>query len=156
MKGQRTIIFIGLNPSLANSVDNDRTLIRLINFCLKWDYKIIYVINLFALISNSPARLLESNDPLGKYNDLVTLELLGFWSGDDSCDLWLGWGDKGILNRRNCQVLRIIRDLAKLNLTETNPSKRVLCLGLSKKGNPRHPLYMPNDSLLEPFEQFEQ
>jgi len=25
-------------------------------------------------------------------------------------------------------------------------------LGLSKKGSPRHPLYMPNESFLKPFD----
>ena len=33
-----------------------------------------------------------------------------------------------------------------------NSSKRILSLGLSKKGNPRHPLYMPNQSFLRKFD----
>ena len=46
------------------------------------------------------------------------------------------------------------------NLTEhfkshnkDNHSKRILTLGFSQKGNPRHPLYMPNESFLRPFDQ---
>ena len=47
----------------------------------------------------------------------------------------------------------LIKTLLKLESSENNHSRRVLSLGLSKKGSPRHPLYMPNESFLKPFEQ---
>ena len=151
--GNKTIVFIGLNPSKANSVNNDRTMIRIINFCSRWNYKNIYVINLFGLISKSSSQLLKSKDPLGKNNDLITLKVLEFWRENINCDLWLGWGDKGQLNRRDDEVLKLIKNFSYLNSKENNHSKRVLSLGLSKKGNPLHPLYMPNESFLKPFNQ---
>ncbi len=153
VSGQKSIVFIGLNPSKANSVDNDRTLVRIINFCSKFYYKNVYVINLFALISKSPLQLSRSKDPVGKKNDFITLKVLEFWNQNSNCDLWLGWGDKGQLNNRDLKVLKLIENLSNLNSSENNHSKRVLSLGLSKKGNPRHPLYMPNESFLRPFHQ---
>ena len=152
LTGKKKVVFFGLNPSIANSVSNDRTLLRLISFCKKWDYRNIYIINLFGLISKSPNQLKRCTDPLGKNNDLVTILLLEFWCKNIDCDLWLGWGDKGGLNNRDVSVLNFIRNLSDLNLTETNPSKRILSLGLTQKGNPRHPLYMPNNSQLKPFD----
>ena len=152
-RGRKIVIFIGLNPSVANSVHNDRTLTRIINFSSKWDYRIIYVINLFGLISKYPQQLKKSIDPIGKHNDLVTFRLLDFWSKNIDCDLWLGWGDKGNLNGRNHYVMKLIKNLSNFNLTKNNSSERLLSLGLSKKGNPRHPLYMSNESFLRPFEQ---
>ena len=88
------MVFIGLNPSKANSSNNDKTLNRIINFCSRWNYKNIYVINLFGLISKSPSKLSKSKDPVGTNNDLITLKALEFWRENINCDLWLGWGDK--------------------------------------------------------------
>ena len=145
-------MFIGLNPSKANLSNNDKTLGRIINFCSRWNYKNIYVINLFGLISKSPIQLSKSNDPIGKNNDLIILKSLEFWREDNNCDLWLGWGDKGQLKGRDRKVLKLIKNFSNLNSSENNFSKRVLSLGLSKKGNPRHPLYMPNQSFLRKFD----
>jgi len=64
----------------------------------------------------------------------------------------LGWGDKGQLNGRDSKVLKLINKYSNLKSNENNYSKRVLCLGLSEKGNPRHPLYMPNQSFLRKFD----
>jgi len=151
LSGNKTIVFIGLNPSKANSLDNDRTLIRIINFCSRWNYKNIYVINLFGLISKSPSLLSKSNDPIGENNDLIISKLLKFCRETINCDLWLGWGDKGQLNRRDLEVLKLIENFSYLKSNENNYSKQVLSLGISKKGNPLHPLYMPNESFLKPF-----
>ena len=153
LTGKKTVIFIGVNPSKANALNSDRTIIRIINFCSKWNYKNIYVINLFGLISRSPSQLTKSIDPVGKNNDLITLKALEFWRKNINCDLWLGCGDKGELYRRDLVVLKLIKNLSSFELKENNHSRRVLSLGFSKKGNPRHPLYMPKESFLKPFEQ---
>ena len=152
-RGKKIIIFIGLNPSKADSIQNDRTLSRIINFCFDWDYKTIYLINLFGLISKSPLQLKKSSDPIGMNNDLITFKVLDFWSRNVNCDLWLGWGDQGTLNGRNQKVLEMIKNISILNSKKTSVPKIPLSIGISKKGNPRHPLYMPNGSLLKPFEQ---
>ena len=88
-------MFIGLNPSKANSLNNDKTLTRIINFSSRWNYKNIYVINLFGLISKSPSQLLKNKDPVGRNNDLIILKVLEFWRKNINFDLWLEWGDKG-------------------------------------------------------------
>ena len=149
--GTKNLVFIGLNPSKGNSSNNDRTLTRIVSFCSRWNYKNIYIINLFALISKSPRQLSKSKDPIGGNNNLITLKLLEFWWENTNCDLWLGWGDKGQLNGRDLEVKKLIKNLSNLKLNKNNYSKRVLSLGLSKKGNPRHPLYMPNQSFLRKF-----
>ncbi len=152
LSGKKSVVFIGLNPSKANSSNNDRTLVRIINFCSRWNYKNIYIINLFGLISKSPILLSKSNEAIGENNDFITLKSLEFWREDSNCDLWLGWGDKGQLKGRDRKVLKLIKNFSNLKSNENNYSKRVLSLGLSKKGNPRHPLYMPNESFLRKFD----
>ena len=135
LSGNKTLVFIGLNPSKANSINNDMTLIRIINFCKRWNYKNIYVINLFGLISKSPYQLSKSKDPVGKNNDLVTLKVLEFWINNINCDLWLGWGDKGQLNGRDLKVLEIIKNLSNCNSNE-NYSKRILSFGPQQERQP--------------------
>ena len=108
---------------------------------------------MFGLISKSPAQLSKSKDPIGGNNDLITLITLEFWRKNINCDLWLGWGDKGQLNGRDLEVLKMIKKISNLSSKENNYSTRILSLGLSKKGNPLHPLYRPNESFLRPFGQ---
>ena len=110
------------------------------------------MINLFGLISKSPIQLSKSTDPIGKNNDLITLKSLEFWREDSNCDLWLGWGDKGQLKGRDRKVLQLIKNYSNFKPNENNYCKSVLSLGLSKKGNPRHPLYMSNQSFLRKFD----
>ncbi len=129
------------------------TLVRIINFCSRWNYKNIYVINLFGLIAKSPSQLSKSIDPVGVNNNLITIAVLEFWRKNINCDLWLGWGDKGTLNKRDHEILKLIKNLSNSKSNQNNHSKRILSLGLSKKGNPRHPLYMPNQSFLRPYDQ---
>ncbi len=152
LSGKKTVVFIGLNPSKANSSNNDRTLTRIINFCSRWNYKNIYLINLFGIIAKTPIQLSKSNNPIGENNDLIILKSLEFWRKNTNCDLWLGWGDNGQLNGRDLEVLKLIKNFSNFKSKENNYSKRVLSLGLSKKGNPRHPLYMPNKSFLRKFD----
>ena len=104
------------------------------------------------MISKSPLQLSKSKDPIGEHNDLITLKSLEFWRENTNCDLWLGWGDKGQLNGRDGKVLKLIKSFSNFKSNENNSSKRVLSLGLTKKGNPRHPLYMPNQSFLRKFD----
>tara|TARA_Y100001978_G_C23362845_1_gene277325 strand:+ start:93 stop:410 length:318 start_codon:yes stop_codon:yes gene_type:complete len=104
------------------------------------------------MISKSPFQLLKCNDPIGNNNDYIILKSLEFWREDINCDLWLGWGDKGQLKGRDRKVLKLIKKFSNFKSKGNNYSKRALSLGLSKKGNPRHPLYMSNQTSLKVFE----
>ena len=129
---KKTLVYFGLNPSKANSFNNDKTLIRIINFSSRWNYKNIYITNLFGLISKSPLQLSKSKDSIVLNNDLITLITLEFWRKNINCDLWLGCGDKGQLNGRDRKVLELIKNFSNFKSNENNYSKRVLSLGLSK------------------------
>ena len=107
---------------------------RIINFCSIWNYKNIYIINLFGLISKSPIQLSKSNYQIGKNNDLIILKSLEFWRDDSNCDLWLGWGDKGQSKEGDRQILKLIKNFSKLKSNEINYSKSVYVLASVKKG----------------------
>ena len=62
-------MFIGLNPSTADEIEDDRTIKRCISYAKQWGYGGIIMGNLFAYRTPSPAEMMMSNDPVGPEND---------------------------------------------------------------------------------------
>ena len=95
------IIFIGLNPSMSDQSTTDNTTKKIIKICANLNYDRIKIINLFALISRSPKLLNQHPEPVGYLNDEIINENLRYWSKNENCHLWLGWGNLGNLKNRN-------------------------------------------------------
>ncbi len=151
-ENNKTLIFIGLNPSKASSTIDDPTLRRLLFFGSKWNYGSIIVINIFAIISSSPSIIKKCSDPIGKENDPEIHKRILDWSRNPQCDLWLGWGNKGSWQRRNDQVMSLLREKT-LQRAERYPSSLgPLVIGVTKQGHPRHPLYISNEEELREFQ----
>ena len=129
---KKELIFIGLNPSYANSSLDDPTLRRLIGFSKLWGYGSLVVINLFARISKSPRLLALCDDPVGWNNDFELNKRINYWSRNDLCELWIGWGVNGNLKDRNKIILKRIK----------KSLKHPCVIGLTKEGHPKHPLYI--------------
>jgi hypothetical protein len=123
---------VGLNPSIADDQADDPTIRRAIAFCDRWGYGRLLVVNLFALVSTDPKRLVQVPDPVGPENDRF---LLG--AADEASLVVAVWGAGGELYGRAQAVTEL---LAK------HPLK---CLGRTKEGHPRHPLYLRGDTALE-------
>ena len=70
------LLFIMLNPSTADSNNDDPTIRRLINFCKSWNYGGFYVGNLFAYRTPKPAELKKANYPIGSDNKKHIMEML--------------------------------------------------------------------------------
>ncbi len=148
---KRTLLFIGLNPSLATAVYNDATLKRLISFCSCWKYGKLLVINLFGIISKSPSFLRNCSDPVGEANDKVIMSLAHRWSLEKTWDLCLGWGNRGAYLHRNCKVISLLQPYVIQRRSSLGMESPLLSLGVTKNGNPRHPLYLSSKELLRPF-----
>ena len=148
---ERTLLFIGLNPSLASVSRDDPTLRRLLGFADRWHYGRLVVVNLFARISPSPVVLRRSDDPIGDLNDVVIDDWLDHWSSSPESDLCCGWGVQG-------QWLD--RDLVVIPMIQQHHNRRRQCfplalgpqsLGKTKGGQPRHPLYLSGQAPLQPI-----
>lgn len=155
------LLFIGLNPSSADGRRDDATLRRLIGFAEGWGYGGVEVVNLFAWISADPAALRRVPEPVGPRCDLwirrrirqlqrshtATAAAAGTpadRSGgqpEPLLPLWLGWGNGGRWRGRDQQLLQLLGHLPV----------RLLCLGHTARGQPRHPLYVPGGSVLQPL-----
>ena len=124
--------FIMLNPSTADHDEDDPTIRRCIGFAKREGFGGIVVVNLFALRSTDPAALFSHPDPVGPLND-EALEVIA----DDHDFAVAAWGAHLMAARR--------RDAIKLIFP------RLKCLGRTKHGEPRHPLYVRSDAPLEAY-----
>ena len=144
--GCDTLIFCGLNPSRADASSDDPTLRRLSGFAQTWGYRRLVVINLFALITPSPAVLRRHHSPVGDDNDRVLHSWLQRWCRRPDWTLWLGWGSGGGLCRRDQWMVACLAQMHDLR-QHHGPGPR--CLGTTRSGHPRHPLYLPGSSALQ-------
>jgi hypothetical protein len=126
------VLFVGLNPSTADETTDDPTVRRCIGFARRWRHGGLLLVNLFAYRSTDPAGLKRASDPIGPENDAAIL---------DCCQsvtrVVVAWGVHGILEYRDRQVLSLL--------------SRPYCLGLTKSGAPRHPLYLSAATRLRRF-----
>ena len=126
------VLFIGLNPSIADELIDDPTLKRCINFAKDWGYGGLIMVNLFAYVSTHPSELKNAKLPIGKENDKHILK-----NHQKSQLTVIAWGNDGYLYERDKEVLAII----------DSP----MCLNINKSGQPAHPLYQKKDQELINF-----
>ena len=120
------ITFVMLNPSTADANQDDPTLRKCIHFAKSFCCGSLEVVNLFAYRATNPRELKRVPDPVGSRNNCY-LQL-----ATRRADLIVvAWGTKGIFHKRNEEVLNLISGKQPLH-----------CLGLTKDGHPRHPLYL--------------
>jgi len=141
------LIFVGLNPSRAGEHRNDPTLRRLMAFGNRWGYHRLVVINLFARISPSPGALRCCSNPIGDRTDAVLQTWMDGWADNRCWDLWLGWGNQGALFQRDQTMLTRLA----LSLQRRRAGTGPLTLGTTRRGQPRHPLYVPRDKVPTPW-----
>ena len=133
------VVFIMLNPSLANDKEDDRTTKRIINFAKKFGYGSLEVVNLFAYITPKYIELkdLEKSEAVGKENNKYLIRALK--SADK---IIAAWGENGTIHQRHEEIVQIIDgyDIDSLG----SPTR---------DGHPRHPLYLSNDIELLPYKR---
>lgn len=122
-------MFVMLNPSTADAMADDPTIRRCVGFATRWGCGGVVVVNLFALRSTDPSVLWDHPDPVGPDNDRVIADQLGDHTGGP---VVAAWGAHGLLADRDRTVTEQIRGLGR----------DLLCLGVTKQGLPRHPLYV--------------
>jgi hypothetical protein len=114
------VMVIGLNPSTADSDDDDPTISNLKKLLEPLGYGGVYMTNLFAIISTDPEYLRSYPDPVGDNDD------------------WLG------IIRVRCQ--HVVFAWGSFKQAEYRAKKVIsrfhdaYVFGLTKKGKPLHPL----------------
>lgn len=122
-------MFIGLNPSTADEYADDPTIRRCESFAGSWGYGGLCMANLFALVSTDPNALRGCESLDSGYDDWLVY--LAARSGKVvAC-----WGDFSVARDRGEAIRQLIPNL--------------YCLGTTKGGQPKHPLYLSKKTGLE-------
>jgi hypothetical protein len=95
----------------------------------------VEVVNLFAYRATDNRELIKMSDPVGEENNRFLVQAV-----ERSSTVVVGWGVRGMLLGREREVMRLLAG-----------REGVFCLGLTKDGLPRHPLYVRGDAKLVSF-----
>jgi hypothetical protein len=123
------VAFCMLNPSTADERSDDPTIRRCIGFARDWGYGGVEIVNLFALRATDPRELRRAGDPIGRRNDAYLIE-----AAQRAAAVVIAWGIHGALRSRGAAGLALL-----------SPRARLLALGWTRVGEPRHPLYLRRD-----------
>lgn len=124
-----TIMWLMLNPSTADDKVDDPTIRRCIQFSKAWGYGSLWIGNLYALRSSKPDALWQADEPRGPENASHL-----YWMSHQSECIVLAWGSHG-----------------GTQIPLTLAPKPFRCLGKTQNGSPKHPLYVPGDTLLKVY-----
>lgn len=139
LPGERTILYVMLNPSTADARLDDQTIRRCRSFAVREEFERLEVVNLFAWRATKPRELLDAADPVGPLNDAT---IAG--AAARAHMIVLAYGS---LRRRWWDRADEVLDL----LSPAGTRRPLWTLGSTQDGFPRHPSRLPNDATLELF-----
>ena len=126
-RGERTVLFVGLNPSTADAQTDDPTIRRCVGFARLWGYDLMLVGNIYAYRSTNPNGLLGVEDPVGPGNVAALKSMI-----QKADRIVAAWGR----HRLTCFAQTYAGWVLSLPTTGH--------LGRNKDGTPKHPLYLPS------------
>lgn len=127
----RHAVFVGLNPSTANADVDDPSTRRMIGFARSAGCGAMTLVNLYAWRSTFPSVLRQVADPVGPDNDRWIAHAVA-----DADLVIAAWGTHAGGDRAAA-------------VTHLLAHRMVWCLGRTKDGSPRHPLYVAARTPLE-------
>lgn len=136
------MLFIMVNPSTADAKKDDATIRRCKGFAIREGATHLIVVNLFAFRERSPKKVKEAQkkgiDIVGPHNNEHIHTAIR-----DSMEMpvVLGWGSHDFLGDRGDHVRNYVIHLRGA----------AHCLGRTKKGFPRHPLFVEKIQPLEVY-----
>ena len=132
---RRRVVFVMLNPSTADALEDDPTIRRCVGFAQRWGSNQVDVVNLFAWRATKPMDLARAPDPVGPDNNWWISEVC---AGQD-CSIVAAWGSHGA---RFLWRIPTVLDLV---------GREMQCLSVTKENQPGHPLMLPYASELKPW-----
>lgn len=121
------LVWIMLNPSTATERHQDFTIARCEKRTRALDHGGFVALNLFAFRTPDPRELFAAPDPVGPDNDRILRDVIA-----DAPAIACAWGNHGARLGRAA----IVRPWLRAS------GRPLLHLGLTKTGEPRHPLHL--------------
>jgi hypothetical protein len=131
------VLFVMLNPSIADERRLDPTVRKCVGFAKRWGFESLLVGNLYSLVSTYPEHVPKDPEPVHPETDAALLEM----ARAAECVV-AAWGTQPFLNTRAYHVTKF---LAR--------EREIQCLGFTKDGWPRHPLYRSYEADRELFQR---
>lgn len=132
------LLFVMLNPSIADATVDDATIRKCVTFAHAHGFGALEVVNLFAFRASKPTDLARHGWRIGEKND-ERIE-----SAARACDaICVAWGANG-----SPYVDARVQQVAPLLYAS---GKTVQCLKITRSGYPQHPLYLRSDCRLKPW-----
>lgn len=153
--GERPLVSIGANPSVADANIDDQTMRKEQNFALLWGCKLFIKVNMNAYRATKPKDMWAAE---ARGEDIVGVDVCGLHNDDyilraiqlaiDHGGIVLGaWG--AITKQpRVAEVLAKIAD----RFPDWYRDVGIQCLGTNNDGSPKHTLYLPYEAKLERWE----
>lgn len=138
--GRPPLTFVMLNPSVADGDVDDPTIRRCMGFARRENAGGVIVINLHAFRATDPSRLRDAADPFGPDNADWCVRTFDETRGA-GMPIVAAWGAAGGDYGAERPFLE----------SAARRRARLVCLGRTKSGAPRHPLYVRLDQPLESF-----
>jgi hypothetical protein len=137
---EKYVAIVGLNPSIANENQLDPTLTRIRGFSARFGFSRFIMLNLFAIVSTDPKKMLIHPDPVGPENNEHILKV-----ASAAAMVICAWGSSGVHRARDTEVLSLLKGIKTkaLALSEDKP--------LTANGSPAHPLYLSGKCKLIDF-----
>lgn len=119
--------WVMLNPSVATHDVDDHTVRVISRLSRSWGYGRLVVVNLFGLVATDPSELrrVPQTVAVGAENDAYLYTAMSHVER-----IVVAWGAGGVLHNRGLVVGQHLLD---------RYSGRVVCLGVTRGGHPRHP-----------------
>ncbi len=135
---------IGLNPSTADETVNDPTITRCIAYARRWGFDGLEMLNLFGFRATDPRELIRAEEPVGGDTNFHIPQVCWEVLRHDGAVL-AAWGANALHPRLAPWAVQITTWL------RTQAPDGIACLGLTATGQPKHPLYLPNNARPIPF-----
>lgn len=149
----RHALWVMLNPSTADEHHDDPTIRRVRRFTEDAGCARLTVVNLYAARATNPNDLIGMDDPVGPDNGATMARIILHDTPDVTVFAWGAEADR--IARAHAQRTGD----PKLAAHPTNVARwlemtgdlRPQCLGVTRDGAPRHPLYVPATTPLRPW-----
>ena len=123
------MMVIGLNPSTADEIQDDPTIRRCVGYAKRWGYAGLLMGNIFAFRATDPSDLYAADDPEGPLNNMHLVQM-----AEEAKFMLAAWGSHGEWLGRGQRVRELLWEYD------------LHCLGHTKHGQPKHPLYLRADA----------
>ena len=143
---EKPLFVFGINPSTAEPDNLDPTLKSVERIALANGYDSFVMFNVYPIRSTIFENLSkEENTYYRKQNEEKIAEVLKNYEG--AIDVWLAFGD---LVEKRTYLKECLKGIVENAFGSSNIT--YICAGITKKGNPRHPLYLKGTSKLVPLD----